>query len=333
VSDTLTAPPYQARAQRPRRLRGTAWLAWRQNRALLIVAFFALLAFSFYLLKQQATVSHDIAVLRGSGCGPGNTRAARCLSGWLSGGDDAVGFENHSEPLLAALPALIGMFVGAPLLALEYERGTNRLAWVQSLSRSRWVAVRLWVPAAVVLVFTSVVALLAHWVWQTDQSMQAVIVNPPPFQGLTYPVIGVTAVAMALFALALGTVMGMLLRRTLLAVGVTGALVVAAEFGLHLLRPQLWPQDYGVQTHAYGAFAPPADAWLISTGTVMPDGSRIPSGDCGHNAACLAAKTVYGYYQPASHFWPIQYVESGILLAAALALVLFAHRWTRRSAA
>ena len=312
-------------------LRGTAWLAWRQNRALSAGALCGLVAVSAYLLLQRATVLHDLAAAGSLGCG-GTTHDSRCLDSWMDAANHTLGVNSFSAPLLAAVPVLVGMFVGAPLLALEYERGTSRLAWVQSVSRGRWFAVRLAVPAAVVLVVSSVLALLAHAAWQTDQGVQAVVLESP-FQSLVYPVIGVTAVATALFALALGTVVGMLLRRTVLAIGVTGALVAAAEVGLRLLRPHLWPTVYAVQTGTHGQFLPPLNALVVSTGTLMPDGSRIPSGDCGRNATCAAARTVYGYYQPASHFWPIQFVESGILLVAALALVVFAHRWTRRSPA
>ena len=35
---------------------------------------------------------------------------------------------------LVVLPALVGLFVGAPLLARELEHGTHRLAWTQSVT-------------------------------------------------------------------------------------------------------------------------------------------------------------------------------------------------------
>ena len=39
-------------------------------------------------------------------------------------------------------PALMGMFWGAPLVAREFEAGTFRLAWNQSVSRTRWLVVK-----------------------------------------------------------------------------------------------------------------------------------------------------------------------------------------------
>ena len=40
---------------------------------------------------------------------------------------------------LVFLPALIGVFVGAPLLARELEHGTYRFAWTQGVTRRRWL--------------------------------------------------------------------------------------------------------------------------------------------------------------------------------------------------
>lgn len=40
-------------------------------------------------------------------------------------------------------PGLIGVFWGAPLITRELETGTLRLAWTQSITRTRWLAVKL----------------------------------------------------------------------------------------------------------------------------------------------------------------------------------------------
>ena len=42
--------------------------------------------------------------------------------------------------LLQAVPALIGAFLGAPVLARELETGTFRYAWTQGFGRWRWDA-------------------------------------------------------------------------------------------------------------------------------------------------------------------------------------------------
>ena len=39
--------------------------------------------------------------------------------------------------VVAAVPALVGAFWGAPMVARELEAGTHRLAWTQSVTRTR----------------------------------------------------------------------------------------------------------------------------------------------------------------------------------------------------
>ena len=45
--------------------------------------------------------------------------------------------------LVIALPAIVGIFWGAPLIARELETGTYRLVWTQGVTRARWLAARL----------------------------------------------------------------------------------------------------------------------------------------------------------------------------------------------
>ncbi len=45
--------------------------------------------------------------------------------------------------LLQAVPALIGAFLGAPVLARELETGTFRYAWTQGFGRWRWTLAKL----------------------------------------------------------------------------------------------------------------------------------------------------------------------------------------------
>ena len=49
--------------------------------------------------------------------------------------------------LVITVPAILGMFCGAPLVARELEEGTFRLAWTQSVTRTRWLTLRLAVGA------------------------------------------------------------------------------------------------------------------------------------------------------------------------------------------
>jgi uncharacterized membrane protein len=51
--------------------------------------------------------------------------------GWLRG---AAGIA------VLVVPGLVGVFWGAPLIAPELAAGTYRLAWTQSVTRTRWLA-------------------------------------------------------------------------------------------------------------------------------------------------------------------------------------------------
>ena len=55
--------------------------------------------------------------------------------------DPVLYFARRRDPDVA--PALIGIFWGAPLVTRELEAGTFRLAWNQSVTRARWMAVKL----------------------------------------------------------------------------------------------------------------------------------------------------------------------------------------------
>ena len=91
----------------------------------------------------------------GPGCGAfvtgglADCAAGRRPTGTLTCGDMERRFPGSYPQLkfagcvLVALPALVGAFWGAPLVARELESGTYRLAWAQSVTRTRWLAVKL----------------------------------------------------------------------------------------------------------------------------------------------------------------------------------------------
>ncbi|WP_051967482.1 ABC transporter permease subunit [Kitasatospora mediocidica] len=323
---------------RGERLHGLAWVAWRQNRALVWVLLAAVAAVGCFLWFEHSAVVEATARVRQAGCGQGQGTATDTgESCWplLEGvSARASDFTDRLQPLLAAVPLLIGMFVGVPLFSQEFERGTHRLLWSQSVSRTRWLAVRLGTAAALVLLATAALAGLASWFWHTDVHTELGAFDPP-FQGLTYVVLGVVPVATALFGLTVGVLVGLLMRRTLPAIGVTAVLLPVLELGMFLLRPSLYPQVYGVQQISpnFDGFMQPTDAWLVSHGMILADGSKVANdGSCINQPGCRQVSEVYGYYHPVSHFWPIQLIESGVLLALAAAIVAFVFHRVRRVA-
>ena len=152
------------------------------------------------------------------------------LSGCLAhgGGCDAISrlFENRYGKLLGNsaylnfLPMLIGVFWGAPLVARELEQGTHRLAWTQSVSRARWLLTKLGLFVVASIVAAALFSLLLAW-WfpslRPAQLRRRLLPHGP--QRLRLP--RVVPIAYTLYAFALGTTAGVLIRRTVPAMAVT----------------------------------------------------------------------------------------------------------------
>ncbi len=52
---------------------------------------------------------------------------------------------------LYALPAIVGLSAGAPLVAEELDRHTQRLAWTQGMSPRQWLGWKFGIGAGVVV--------------------------------------------------------------------------------------------------------------------------------------------------------------------------------------
>ena len=70
---------------------------------------------------------------------------------------------NSLEAAGLAVPGLIGMFWGAPLVAREFETGTFRLAWTQGVTRTRWLAAKLAVAGAAAIAAGELFTLMVNW--------------------------------------------------------------------------------------------------------------------------------------------------------------------------
>jgi ABC-type transport system involved in multi-copper enzyme maturation permease subunit len=112
------------------------WLAWRQARA---QALFAIGSVAVVAAVLVATREHIAST-------PEEDLSTVYSSLQLLG------------TVLIGVPAAIGAFWGAPLLARELELGTHRLAWTQGVTRGRWLGTKLVVLAAAAIVVTAALA-------------------------------------------------------------------------------------------------------------------------------------------------------------------------------
>jgi hypothetical protein len=265
---------------------------------------------------------------------------------------------NGMHPFVVIIPCVLGMFWGAPLAAREFETGTFRLAWTQGSTRTRWLAVKLAVVGAASMAVAGLLSLMVTW-WSSPiaAAQMGSRLDPGIFsEG------GIAPVGYAAFAFAFGITAGLLGRRTLPAMAVTLAIFVAVAWFAFpsWVRPHLLPpaqttvplstasiNGYALAGDGHGLVVQTASpdlpgAWILSTQLTTPAGrpaSTIPATqacapDTSSGQTCNAyieslhlRQTVT--YQPASRYWPLQWIETAIYLTLALALAGLCLWWIR----
>ena len=141
---------------------------------------------------------------------------------------------------MLVLPALIGIFWGAPLIARELDAGTHRLVWNQSVTRTRWLAVKLGLIGLAAVAVVGLGSLAVDW-WSDPIDKAAVAAhNVSRIEPLLFGARGIAPMGYAAFAFALGVTLGMLLRRTIPAMALTLAIFVGLQVAIaELVRPHL----------------------------------------------------------------------------------------------
>jgi hypothetical protein len=210
------------------------WLTWRQFRAQAAMMAAALAVLAVILALTGSRLADDYA-----------TGIAACST--ESGGCSEFVhrfFDDHRGPFLAVtavvlvLPALIGLFWGAPLIARELEAGTHRLVWNQSITRTRWLAVKLGLTGLAAVTAAGLGSLAVTW-WSSpiDKTGADQFARMEP---LLFGARGMVPIGYAAFAFALAVTVGMLVRRTLPAMAITLAGFVVVQIAMPLLvRPHL----------------------------------------------------------------------------------------------
>jgi hypothetical protein len=326
---------------------------WLQLRVQVTVTLAALFAFAIVLAVTGPHLASLYAASAITGCRDGTcgTAASVFLSRLVITSPYPIVYALGIGLILAA-PAIIGIFWGAPLIARELETRTFALAWTQSVTRTRWLVVKLALAGLAAMAVTEALSLMYAW-WAdpigkaTGLGGSASVFSGGRLSLVIFATHGITPLGYAAFAFALGTATGALIRRAVPAMAVTLAIFAAAQVAMPLwVRPHLIPPD---QTVASGpSFVESAavnlgsltatvvpgqpGAWIISSGAINTAGqpvSTVPApclgpleakapspGPCMNSRGIREAIT----YQPASRYWPLQRIETAIFLALALAL-------------
>jgi hypothetical protein len=354
------------------------WTTWRQHRAEAAVGALILAALAAAMVIVGSTARDRARALGLPAC-----QAMRACPGALSALHNDFRLIPSVTAALIAVPLLAGMFWAAPLVSREYEAGTHRLAWTQSVSPLRWITIKIVLIFGVLATAALALGLLATW---TLDPLTAAFGGR--YNSTWYAIQGIVPVACILFALAVGVAASALIRRTIPAMAVTLVAYAATRIPIEFIRARFAPITTRAYTIPLSALlrnpggAPqytdvqsnlsPSD-WVQSITITDPSGHLVqpgagnlnvlgrycpdlkppggtPAGAVGGNpaqssgpppsAAQLSAckPAIHNLslheklaYQPASHFWLIQTVESAIFLTIAALLVTAAvYAVTRR---
>jgi hypothetical protein len=313
-----------------------AWITWRQHRLTLAGVGALLGATAAYVLITGLRMYHANAAV--TACHPADSDVCQRV---------ANDFANSYAPstgatagLLLAVPALIGAFTGAPVLAREFETGTFRYAWTQGMGRTRWTIAKLVPLAVVVTVAAAAFSLLFSWAYRPIIGKRY---GYSPLHPLMFDVRGVAFAAWTLAAFAIGALAGVLIRRVIPAIFATLAAFAALAFGTGLyLRghyqapvvttdPTITTPDW-VMNQQWIRNGKPATLSMID-GALHPVGVRAvtpeifqPGPGTPDNFDPVQYLVQHGFtqlttYQPATRFWPFQWIEGGWLLALSLLLI------------
>ena len=334
------------------------WLTYRQFRAqaMTALAAIAVLAVAYGYTGPRLADLYNKSGLGGCGSGPHCLSMATTFIKSMKADQVYPALFFAGIVILVVLPALIGAFWGAPLVARELEAGTYRLAWNQDVTRTRWMAVKLALVGLAAIATSGLISLLFSW-WAgpinaaggfPNNFSQFVRMTPLMFASQ-----GIVPAAWAVLAFVIGVVAGILVRRTIAAMAITIVVVALLQFlwpsyvRPHLLTPDratapitavslnsMLVSSHNAVTVAINqpGTAQLPGAWVVGDKSVTPSGRQFflpgtATSVCAKGSEQQCQDWIASHhltqvvdYLPASSFWPLQWTEAGLLLVLAVGL-------------
>jgi hypothetical protein len=211
-----------------------AWLRFRTPAAV-GAGVLAIAAIVLAVTGIQLAHAYNAAVAVCTRQGDCATTLGTGLNSFPSQGD--LNTANGLAALGLAVPALIGMFWGAPLIAREFETGTFRPAWTQGVTRVRWLAAKFGIAGVAAVAAGELFSLMVNW-WSSP--IHKAQMGTGLASGISHS--GIAPAGYAAFGFALGITAGLFIRRTLPAMAVTLAVYTAVIIAFPVwVRPHLIP--------------------------------------------------------------------------------------------
>jgi hypothetical protein len=314
------------------------WVTWRQQRLEVLLGGAVLALIALFLLKTGLDVAHAFESTGLAACLAQATPAPTCGLSHDAFLARVIPLELPLYQGLIFVPLLLGLLFGAPFV-LELEQGTYRLAWTQSITRRRWVLVKVGLLVGAAVLAGAALAAVTTWWWGPIDRIDTRLDRNP------FELIGVVPIAYTVFAVALCLAAGTLLRRTIPAVGATLVGFMALRIWIQTnLRYNYLPPftktfpvgtpyglaQFGLQQGDYvvslKGTVPPAvvTACMQANPGVPPDRPPVQACLAQHGAMQLLT------YQTADRFWPFQGIESAIFLGLAAVLLALTVGWLLR---
>jgi hypothetical protein len=315
------------------------WVIWRQYRvsAAIAAAILAVLAVLFLITGLQDAARWHAAL---ASCAKNHTCGN--LSQIVSLTTGPVDGPVYTLTILTlAVPLLFGMFWGSAAVAGERETGTVQFAWTQSVTRRHWLSVKTGWLLLAGAVFGGAVAGIVTW-WYAPLNA----LNQNQFAQGRFDIQGIVPIGYAVFAVALGIAAGTLIGRSLPALAATAGVFLAVRLVItYWVRMHFMPAVTTIHSVTQ-SFTPTAGSWQLAQGVVLPGGqlstrlianpgtleqfpgATFPAScqqgqQMSSTLTCLARLGYRSFvtYQPGYRFWPFQFIETGIFVALAAALI------------
>ena len=323
------------------------WVTWAQHRREALVSGLILTAAAALLVITGLIILADFKSSGAASCAP----AAGLAVGVFSAGTSCEsvlgafysrwnGLTQTASLALMTLPVLLGVFIAAPLLSREFEQRTYLFAWSQSITRLRWVVVKLGLITAAVLISATALTVLVIW-WHSplDRSFYG-----GPWAA--FDVQGIAPIGYAVFALSLGTLAGLVFRRTIPAMALTLFAFVGVRILVALVRPHFMAAVTG------SALDVKQGSWVLAASYYADAQGHHVSFEQVNQMVSVYASTapksfngsgVMDYlhqqgislltdYQPLDRFWAFQLIEAALFFGLAIGLIAASLWWLQRRA-